>query len=324
MKSVKLIETQWTILNNSICVAHKNLVLYILSASIQCKPGERAIPAALWLAQGPAIINRDMSLSSQSQAAISLSFPVKMVSDFRYPKNRTFFKCVSEKDPWEIANASAQVCLSACQCEIWWSDSAGPITRWTGSFWTPPKQTHSNHLDSGQLCLQLSHTENTGTNWKRTDALTEVPEVLGLFDRNFHTCTELFCFLAVCTSGEKKSVADVWSENSGRWQKFFFFKKNPQIPRCTKSNRVTSQALPFLQSGLQGGLAAGMYFTLTHTDSIWSSGPLNHLWEEMFNSLTLCLCVTHVNVCVCARLLLPPDYHDVALQEWKWAILLCT
>lgn len=79
----------------------------MFSAFIQCKPGERSIPAALWLAHGPAITNRDMSLSSQSQAAISLSFPVKMVSDFRY---RTLSKYVAEdkeKNPREMANASA-------------------------------------------------------------------------------------------------------------------------------------------------------------------------------------------------------------------------
>lgn len=127
----------------------------------------------------------------------------------------------------------------------------------------------------------------------------------------------------LCARLEKMSVADVWKENPGRWQKKKI-KKNPIRPRCRKPNRVTSQALPFLQSALQGGPAAGMYFTLTHTDSIWSSGPLNHLQEEMFNSLTLCLCVTHVNASACARLPLPPDYYDVALQEWKWTILLCT
>lgn len=47
-----------------------------------------------------------------------------------------------------------------------------------------------------------------------------------------------------------------------------------------------------LRSDSQGGPAAGMYFTLKHTDSIWSCGPLNHLREEMFNSL--CLRVAHV------------------------------
>jgi len=40
----------------------------------------------LWLAHRPAITDRDMTLSSQSQRAISLSFPVKMAHDSRYPK----------------------------------------------------------------------------------------------------------------------------------------------------------------------------------------------------------------------------------------------
>lgn len=95
-------------LSSSICVSrNKNLVPYLLSVPIQWKPGERSIPAALWLAHSPAITNRDMSLSSQSQAAISLSFPVKMVSDCRYPKNRTFFKCWTEdteKDAGKCVN----------------------------------------------------------------------------------------------------------------------------------------------------------------------------------------------------------------------------
>lgn len=104
----------------------------MLSASIQCKPGERSIPAALWLAHGPAITKRDMSLSSQSQAAISLSFPVKMVSDFRSQKSHVHQVSEdAEKVPREMANASALIPAteSACHCEIWLSNSAGPITR---------------------------------------------------------------------------------------------------------------------------------------------------------------------------------------------------
>lgn len=77
-------------------------------------------------------------------------------------------------------------------------------------------------------------------------------------------------------------------------------KRTPYGFVAQKSNGVTSQALPFLQSGLQGGPTAGMYFTLTHTDSIWSSGPLNHRREEMFNSLTLSVGPTCEFVCMCA------------------------
>lgn len=68
------------------------------------------------------------------------------------------------------------------------------------------------------------------------------------------------------------------------------------------NRRMGCEVFPLLQSGLQGGLCAGMYFTLEHTDSIWSSEPLNHLREEMFISLYLYALHVHVwYLCNCRR-----------------------
>lgn len=56
---------------------------------------------------------------------------------------------------------------------------------------------------------------------------------------------------------------------------------------CVRSQVFTNVLLP--QSDSQGGLSRDN-IVLTHTDSIWSYKPLNHLREEMFYiSVSLCL-----------------------------------
>lgn len=78
----------------------KKHILYSSAVPVKFKPGEtRPLAAftALWLAHNQTITDRDMSLNNQSQLAISLSFPVKMVNDFRYPKKKTTHSWVCNK-----------------------------------------------------------------------------------------------------------------------------------------------------------------------------------------------------------------------------------